>query len=1015
MESSVPKDDLLLQQYGQLDSGHTCAQINGRRSKRTRVPPSRVLDQALRDIHDEYTHHARRSDKVDFSFQSPLSSLATRKDVHNRSSVSDRPTEPSLQSILASCITKAAKASDEEESHEELSKIFNIKTVNFLDAKGYQETDIMLWHWVLSAVSSERAALRLNLAWALAAQRMVSKKPPIPVFVFLQLLRRKSLSPYSLFYLISHAWQRLGGVVPKFPSRVLENRLTKVLTQPRGILNKGSGTNSLSLLASSTGNPYNMTEPSIMLMTVRLLRQARIIWPASLPSIATLFTRYINGHVHALGTADKSLASRLTKLYNRVLSLIALPSSQTPFTQIGHHQQAQFIILRAMDTHKPPLVVNREGYRGVVRVQLAHRKTLSEQGWADLKSHSWPPWKEDKLGFDAEKGAESGLSRASHALRKMYEAGYSMQSWEQTAQIYTGWDTDESPTIQIRKLIPANFKSSKVPLQVDSLAQSAKNEPIEVSTWAARIRATRTLDEAWACFLSYHKVHRKREEQVYLAMFEKLFFDLKRSRKEQREFSEDTNPMVYPGDGLEVFPKPSYSNVGIYVPTPPPTIDAFLALMIDDGLQPARRLLAFLLSHADSFKFGRKAYDLSYRPSLIIKSFLYRRDEEAIPSVARAVKEWPGYLQAAFLSFVGKFVTPMRPRKPWMQSASSVHEEHKPRGDLDFGLAILFQVQPRYLPAWYSVMSTSASGSRTDHHDVDETHLLNSSRILRIAHNMHKIGLEVDMQGVQLMCVALEASILARSKFSTHMCKQDGYGKPLDRVRSEELYATHITAEATRANQDLLAYAKQAFQRCISISSPITIFQDSLAPTSWLMSQTNGSIDPQTTLPRMSDMPPAATLHALVRVLGLLHDYNGILQLARWIAQHRLELHLATMERGRGDGMLRRMVIAIRVFLDKAWADEVDQLRPRDPPTDERFGLERSLHKPEMCDMSYEANEPRESVHLATGADDVSKMDEGAEDLVQQAADIMDSIEFDWGGWPTDNEIEDYLRKGRNL
>ena len=1010
----VEEDKILQRHKGQGNHDSADAHLSCRRRKKRRIPPSKVLNQALRDTQNETSQTTQWSNKLDYSFQSPLSPTTTRQAAYNRFVSSDSTQELSLQKILASYFTEVTEAPNGDYYPRMLAKVFDSESVACLNSKGYDETDVVLWHWILSATSSERAALRLNFAWIIAAQRIVSEKPPIPVFVFLHLLRRKHISLHALFHLLLHAWQRLGGITPTYPFAFPTERFP-VLARLRQGGENHLGPESLSLTANSNGNMYNMTEPSIMIMVVRLARHARKVWPASLQSIVTLFTKYINGHVHAPESFDKSVTSRLSKLYNKALSLVALPSSQNPYAQIGHHQQAQFIILRAMDAHKPPLVVNREGYRGVARVQLAHRKTCSEQNWADLKSDSWPPWKEDKLGFDAEKGVESGLSRAGHAMRKMHEAGYSMQEWEQTAQIYTGWDTDWSPTIQTRKIIPGTFPPSKSPLHVGSSAQSEKDEAIQNSGWAARVRATRTLDEAWACFLNYNRLRRGTDQQVYLAMFEKLFFDYKRCQDEEREVPKPITSSIYPGDGLEVYRKPTYANSAIYVPTPPPTIDAFLTLAKDHGAQPAGRLLAFLLGHSYSFQFGRKVYDYSYKSSPVIRSFLYRRGNDAIPAVAGAMKEWPGYLQAAFLRFVGKFMTPRRPRTSHAQATYNANGKYNFDSDRDLGLALLLKVKPHYLPAWYSVISTLASGPRPNHHGDGEIHLLDSLRVLEMVHRLQEIGLEPDMQGIQLMCVALEASLWAQDSSLTYSRGQDRQSGLCGDMDSEELQIARIIADANQASRALLVYIKEAFQRCISMSNLGTIFQHSPTSTSFSMLETHGDVNSLTRLPRISDMPPAATLHAFVRVLGLSRDYEGILQLAKWITQHAPTLQLANSERSRSTYMLKRVVIAIRVFLERAWEHETDKFGPYDSPEEESTGLERPLQEPELYDMSYKPDRLGGTVCQSVGEDGVSQMENGTEDLVQQAIDFLSSIDYDWGGWPTDDEIEDYFRKGRNF
>ena len=982
---------------------------SNRQRKRKRVPVSKVLYDALKSSNGQVTRPTRWSRKQDYSYQSPLSSKVDQYALFKRNVLSDHPHELSLQSVLASYTLIASRQSNHDGPNEALARIFNSQVREYLASKGYGETDVVLWHWILSAVSSERAALRLNLAWVITEQRPASEKVPIPVFVFLQLLRRTDLGLRALYHLITHAWQRLGNVTPTVLFLASRERLNSAWAphhrQARGSL----GPEPFSLSTTSSGNSYNMTELSIMLMTVRLLRHARRLWPASLPSIATLFTRYINGQIYQLSSVEHLKASRLSKRYNKTLSLISYPCSANPFNQVSHQQTAQFIVLKAMDTHRPSLVVTREGYRAVTRVQLAHHKTYSEQSWADLKSTSWPPWKEDKLGFDAEKGMESGLSRASHALRKMYESGYPMHVWEQTAEIYAGWDTDASPTIQTRKFIPVEAASSLVTLHATPSARAGQDEPTHGSIWAGRIRATRTLDEAWACFLHYYKTNRKRDQEVYLAMFEKLFFDAKRRKEERLGLAKSPGPSVYPGDGLEVFPRPSYANAGIYVPTPPPTTDVFLSLLQDHGVRPTRRLLAFLFHHAHSFRFGRKVYEISYQASPLIISFLYRRNEALIPEIAEVVKEWPDYLLASFLFFVGKFMPPRRARKIHGQTIS-IADDVSTQGDI--GLAIIIRVKPRYLPAWYNVISSLASRSAFDHHGVDDFYLINPLLILKITHAMQGIELEPDMQGVQLMCNALEASLWAQRSLSAQPQRQADDGGLCAESPVVEPHAVQLRNEAVIASRDLLAYIKGTFERRVSIGGIGTIFQEESSKSFLNISKSFGAVDPVTQLPQVLNMPPAASLHALIRVLGLSHDYKGLLQLTRWIAQHGPELHLACAEQGQDYRMLRRMLVAVRAFLFKACEDEVVQVESCGLSHDEQYGHESRLTNSGPHEAFFTTNTSATEDQLKErGA--VSGLKRGSEKPTQQAIDAINSIDFEWGGWPTDDELEYYLQRGR--
>src|SRR5947207_8058093 len=297
-------------------------------------------------------------------------------------------------------------------------------------------------------------------------------------------------------------------------------------------------------------------------------------------------------------------AQRLCHIYNRILTLLSLPASANPFRAVAIQQQAQFRLLRKMNEFHPKLLVTREGFRALAKVQVAHKKTNAERRWARFKALSWPPWKENKSGVDAESSSAGSLSRAIEVLSRMVESGYNTLTWEKQAQVLAGWDTDRSPTIQRRKLLdrPPLIRS------IASLDDGLLVDPDrDHEIWAARISATRTVKEAWACFCSFEKncptdgLHFSRPTPERLApwhaMFERLFYSGK----------EIPGDHIDPGDGKETYPEPISPHDFLYVPTEPPSVSDLFNRMVAKGLNPAGRLLADLVDHAptvaEAFKY----------------------------------------------------------------------------------------------------------------------------------------------------------------------------------------------------------------------------------------------------------------------------------------------------------------------------------------------------------------------------------------------------------------------------
>ena len=558
--------------------------------------PSNYLVAAMGLLREKYARPKGTAKKPDLSYVSPIAMAreksrgSTEKEAlcgekpKSVTTTLGRDTETrfevkrSLQSLLASyrklVETVLSLDSSESKAHGGMRavpkagtdtsflRVFNDENLAWLSDKGYDIRDLTIWDWILTAKSAELAAIRLT-ALAQLRHSNITTGNPIPTFVLLFLLRRQDFSPRSLRLLLEHAWDRL------LHQRSLRGDGEGSAGFPQ---NRGNG------VVTNQFSCSEMSEPTIFLMIIRLLRQARIVWPAAMLSISAMMTNYITGTSirsdPSPGILKEQTSARLTFIYNKFLSLLALPSSLSPFKSLVYHQRAQFKVLNRMNEFRPPLIVTREGYRGVVSVQLAHKKTLRERQWAAMKTLSWPPWKEERLGIDSDIGVEHGTSRAGEALLRKREAGYAVRPWGDIAGILTGWDTDHSPTVQTR----ASMKRGTFLYRGPKMKRPHQDQHHR-DLWAARIRATRTVDEAWVCFLAFKSLKESRPaEDVYFAIFEKVVFEAKRVKsmalkgdaKTTDHSAGATSPL--PGDGREVFPIPSPPQA-IYVHTPTPTTD----------------------------------------------------------------------------------------------------------------------------------------------------------------------------------------------------------------------------------------------------------------------------------------------------------------------------------------------------------------------------------------------------------------------------------------------------------
>lgn len=872
-------------------------------------------------------------------------------------------------------------------------RIFCDENLAWLSSKGYDITDLTTWEWILTAQSAEQAAIRLT---ALSTQRypsLVAGKP-IPTFVLLFLLRRQDFNSRCLRLLLEHAWDRL----------LHQDSFCKDVEVDRG-------------KSVATQFFYSkMSEPTIFLMVVRFLRQARKVWPAAIVSIATMMTKYINGTGVWSDSAPEvpikeQTSARLTFLYNKMLSLLALPSNSSPFKSSVYHRRAQFILLKRMSKFQPTLIVTREGYRGVIAVQLAHKKTTREREWATMKALSWPPWKVEKLGIDRDIGVEHGTSRASEALMRARESGHPSRAWEDAAGVLAGWDTDRSPTIQTRAILQrSNF------LHDMSKADAPPSAPVQhdKELWAARVRATRTVDEAWACFLALKTLKDSQlAVAVYYAMFERIVFEAKRIKR--KVLNDSAKPIDksagtsnhLPGDCKETFPVPG-PREAIYVRTPTPGINEFLTMMIDDKIEPSGRFLAFLLDHADTFKMGIKYLRASSLDFSTVQALLGQNITLEVKQAK--LEHMEDYLFAAFIAFLSRFA-------PFIKSHNSGSDYNAGKLPLNTVLSHstmiklgnthinpllqAFQLmairKPHYRPAWNALLSALARPRRIvsslQTRDLNVQDALTWKAMCDVLSQMRDIGLDIDFSGFQILCVGLEKSIIACQRLiradEMSFCLADGLNQENNlNDENKKRHSTLPDVEQVLSTGVLLV--KKLFKQLVETES------GSNYPTHRASELSRGpdSVRYIAKLPKLLEVPGPAQLHAFIRVLGLSEDYIGILDLVQWMADHTSELVAVASEPMNGLHLARRCVIAIRVFLERSWL-KVDH---EDDERDEWADNQEVKVEVEECEVEGEEEHEVEA--------------EAPREVLQKVFIVIDENE-DWGGWPTDEEVTAYCRKGR--
>ncbi|BAE57848.1 unnamed protein product [Aspergillus oryzae RIB40] len=866
-----------------------------------------------------------------------------------------------------------------------LRKVFlNKEYRKYLRARQYSVKDVVSWAWILKSRTPYEAILRV---FALEIQSDPKEKGGsaariIPPFIPLLLLRQ-GLDTKSFRLLLIYSLRLISGQPhPKLGTPLSSAKDYNLFDELR-----------LSHDAKPLIDPNTCAT-----FVVRLLHHARQLWPqAQLPIVRTFAFYLTLLEPEGTGTVASATPRNIQVLAgkcNTFLRLLSLPCRQGPFTSASIQQQAQFELLRAMARNQPVLPVTRGGYQGIIAVQLAHKKTSAERQSAELKAPSWPPWKEEKLGLDSQRGIEGLRSRAMRVMSQMKEAGYAHSRWEEVSSILAGWDTDKSPTIQTRTL-------ARQPWRLRGRIGNADHHAI----WEARIRATRTVREAWACFLSYRDQGLPPRGSIYTAMAEKLIY-----RRKALHANFDQTSHALPGDALETFAEPLSARDLIYVHTEPPTLDELLTQMLSEGIRPQARFLSLLLRYAPTFKSGLEYLSCSDMSNEQIRALCTVWAHESIydEQSRKVVNELPAHLFSSFVYFLCKFSTfgelsarHARDAFPIILGSSQMangetstlfsQDEYLRNGDeyrhpktLAHAIELLRVRHPRSPQAWVFVLSALNKDRVTGRFrkmDRDIQRVIAWHEILEIAGRMEHHDIQLGLQGFQILCSGFSRAV------SSGIKNVDAVEEALEVVgnAAHQGKLAYIGLPCPRF-EDMVQYGlrglKDQFDRLVLPDFRTPSLFGSGKPYS------ENVTDAQVILPPLLHVPSPAVLHAFVRSLGLAEDYDGLLSLLRWMSQYATPLKEASDEYLNGDMMMRRTLVAMRLFLEgyrerQSWGS----LRWTASAAQAR-GLGGSEYTSEVS--------PSDSERMSF-----------SDPNLQEAYDIVTATHV-WGPWPSDEEVQEY-------
>ncbi len=852
-----------------------------------------------RDNKTDLSHIAiRRWEKIPWRRRRMVNHLHAMRGTVGIQSLQTQPTgPPSLCVILAKYIAERGAS---EPRASQCNK--NTENLDYLHSRGFNEDHVQSWADVLISSNANQAVRKFT---TLADTIYSSSGPSPPNFLLLFILRARSLKAVSLRLLLDYIWKHCIGEVTG----------PKPLTPIRKI-----------------------DEGAAMILVIRLVRHARIVWPNALEEIASIAGRLIGRESDGLVVnLSRQRIQDYSFFYNRLLSLFAMPTSLQPFASIAVRQRSQFCLIRKMTKFRPHLPVTKEGFRALVQVQLAHKKTDSERKWATSKALSWPPWKEELLGIEADSEDPGKNSRAADVLLRMIEAGYSPSHWEEGARVLAGWDTDGSPTIQTRALLrPASVLQHAAHRLESKEAHTDKD-----GTWAARIFATRTLKEAWACFTAFEKVSGGSNAiEPYNAMFARLLYV-----KDGNDNLTLEATSVVPGDGKETWPEPTSSHDFLYVSSNPPTIDSFFERMIKRGLRPGKHLLAELLGKAQSLAEGLKYINAS--------TLRQREKDVLLGRAATDADEMRTILSGVHNHIIATYVGMLcRVRStaginfalpPVHGAQKATTMEERTTSPFYYAQSFVWAFQPSYRPIWYALIQ----GLRSRQFTPQILQRLGAF-LPDDLRDMHELGMDLDFDGFRDIGKILEENVLGPHRLAKAQQQDVSHHQELSRDR--RLKSVLLCKSLFSA----MAHGGSAESK-----------QDSARSSEWLPLNHPSAAQDRT---RLLHIPTPSVLHRTIRILGMGEDNASILTLLRWMHCFAPELDSLADELANSKKLIRETITAVRYLLEEQW----------------RY----------------------EDLAQSTGLQE--DWQPAQKELLSEAKAVVDQHREEWGGWPTDEELQQY-------
>ncbi|KAG9244323.1 hypothetical protein BJ878DRAFT_567671 [Calycina marina] len=703
--------------------------------------------------------------------------------------------------------------------------------------------------------------------------------------------------------------------------KTLDKIVIYTATQIRSIKSwQRSGSNSTSRLLRHTN----------IQIIIRLLYHARNVWSSALPAIAQMIPQAVTAllgedSVEKIMIFDTYTHRNLCELLNFMLKQLATPHAHNTFQAMVYAWDAQRVLLGWAGQFEPPLLLSQRGYQAVSMVLAGQKSSEKESRVSALSTRTWPPWRVEQDGMDAKRRLEDDYSRVLSSAMRMSESGYCETATDTSMRILGGQESDGTPTILTRTVRRVN------PLaHTDSDALSTEDTVV----WAARVEATRDVQEAWSAFTKFEQLGGRPDGLMYFIMFEKLQAEKARLEFDRTSYGSRRRYLdPVPGGGKELLP-PSNDNVSNFYRMqlqPPPKEELYDKMIRRDRIRPTGSFLRFMVANSrtpdDAILYLK---DARIDPKAI--AFLVDGEETDMQSRRQTL---PDPLLASFLQMLCRFVPRINPDYQHAKRKDGVLQilelqmaPGKLAAPLSHAIELLKQTKSTFRPAWYAVFRALARrGTVVDKEfsNTSKNDILTWQITEAVLGDFLQQGLELDAYGFLVICNSLEKTILASITVDL---------------------SSRLTAESSALRLVAVIYKKlSAVSSIKSLSGHPELLHDI----------------------------SAVHLHAYVRVLGLAEDYEGITRVLEWMKEHHRILDERAHAVRNGEIMIRRTLTAMRVFTSgtayrvglEEIADSCPVLGwPSEKEADEY--LERWENLPEKYEQEIEEHDTEAPVSLGS-------------------------------------------------